>query len=116
MLPCTRTLLVQCRILDNLPVGMVKWRTENGKDVKSYERGFPVGFKSAIEVRAPAHTFRQCIPRRSTLSPFKLVTLRGCHQRSRVHDDVPVSVPVWTVCHPEDDVPCWLLTTACQID
>mmetsp|Transcript_33876 Transcript_33876/g.46916 ORF Transcript_33876/g.46916 Transcript_33876/m.46916 type:complete len:644 (-) Transcript_33876:53-1984(-) len=36
-------------ILDNLPVGMVKIREENGKPVKTYERGFPVGFKAAIE-------------------------------------------------------------------
>eukprot|EP00976_Prorocentrum_cordatum_P007685 153275-Prorocentrum_minimum.AAC.2 len=36
-------------ILDNLPVGMVKIREENGLPVKTYERGFPVGFKAAIE-------------------------------------------------------------------
>jgi transmembrane 9 superfamily protein 2/4 len=36
-------------ILDNLPVGMVKIREENGKPVKTYERGYPVGFKAAIE-------------------------------------------------------------------
>mmetsp|Transcript_25046 Transcript_25046/g.59618 ORF Transcript_25046/g.59618 Transcript_25046/m.59618 type:complete len:264 (-) Transcript_25046:1426-2217(-) len=36
-------------ILDNLPVGMVKMRQENGAQVKTYERGFPVGFKAAIE-------------------------------------------------------------------
>jgi transmembrane 9 superfamily protein 2/4 len=32
-------------ILDNLPVGMVRIREDNGKQVKSYERGFPVGFQ-----------------------------------------------------------------------
>lgn len=36
-------------ILDNLPVGMVKIREEGGKPVKTYERGYPVGFKAAIE-------------------------------------------------------------------
>lgn len=36
-------------ILDNLPVGMVKIREENGQPVKSYERGYPVGFKASIE-------------------------------------------------------------------
>jgi hypothetical protein len=36
-------------ILDNLPVGMVKIREENGAPVKTYERGYPVGFKAAIE-------------------------------------------------------------------
>eukprot|EP00242_Pyramimonas_sp_CCMP2087_P014958 CAMPEP_0198210540 /NCGR_PEP_ID=MMETSP1445-20131203/20506_1 /TAXON_ID=36898 /ORGANISM="Pyramimonas sp., Strain CCMP2087" /LENGTH=638 /DNA_ID=CAMNT_0043884623 /DNA_START=134 /DNA_END=2050 /DNA_ORIENTATION=+ len=36
-------------ILDNLPVGMVKIREENGLPIKTYERGYPVGFKAAIE-------------------------------------------------------------------
>lgn len=36
-------------ILDNLPVAMVRWRSENGNDIKTYERGFPVGFKSAVQ-------------------------------------------------------------------
>jgi transmembrane 9 superfamily protein 2/4 len=36
-------------ILDNLPVAMVKVRTENGNSFKTYERGYPVGFKAAIE-------------------------------------------------------------------
>ncbi|GHP05979.1 hypothetical protein PPROV_000472600 [Pycnococcus provasolii] len=36
-------------ILDNLPVAMVKMREENGKPFKTYERGYPVGFKAAIE-------------------------------------------------------------------
>ena len=36
-------------ILDNLPVAMVKMREDNGKPFKTYERGFPVGFKAAIE-------------------------------------------------------------------
>ena len=38
------------RILDNLPVAMVKWRNEGGAEVKTYQRGFPVGFKSPVEV------------------------------------------------------------------
>ena len=33
-----------CRILDNLPIGMVRMRDDDGEQVKSYERGFPVGF------------------------------------------------------------------------
>lgn len=37
------------RILDNLPVAMVKMREDNGFQIKTYERGFPVGFKAAIE-------------------------------------------------------------------
>lgn len=36
-------------ILDNLPVGMVKIREENGLPIKTYERGYPMGFKAAIE-------------------------------------------------------------------
>eukprot|EP00217_Crustomastix_stigmatica_P010071 CAMPEP_0183796094 /NCGR_PEP_ID=MMETSP0803_2-20130417/8158_1 /TAXON_ID=195967 /ORGANISM="Crustomastix stigmata, Strain CCMP3273" /LENGTH=637 /DNA_ID=CAMNT_0026040699 /DNA_START=40 /DNA_END=1953 /DNA_ORIENTATION=+ len=36
-------------ILDNLPVAMVKMREEGGVPVKTYERGFPVGFKAAVE-------------------------------------------------------------------
>jgi hypothetical protein len=42
------------RILDNLPVAMVKVRTENGNSFKTYERGYPVGFKAAIEVSLPS--------------------------------------------------------------
>eukprot|EP00897_Mesotaenium_endlicherianum_P009787 jgi/Mesen1/8837/ME000053S08240 len=36
-------------ILDNLPVAMVKMRTENGASFRTYERGYPVGFKAAVE-------------------------------------------------------------------
>jgi transmembrane 9 superfamily protein 2/4 len=37
-------------ILDNLPVAMVQMREkEDGTPVKTYERGFPVGFKAALE-------------------------------------------------------------------
>ena len=32
------------RILDNLPIAVVKMRDDNGKAVKTYERGFAVGF------------------------------------------------------------------------
>lgn len=32
-------------ILDNLPIGMIRLRDDKGKQVKTYERGFPVGFK-----------------------------------------------------------------------
>ena len=41
------------RILDNLPVAMVKMRKDESKGtlVKTYERGFPVGFKASLEVR-----------------------------------------------------------------
>ena len=31
-------------ILDNLPVAMVRYRTDNSRTVKSYQRGYPVGF------------------------------------------------------------------------
>ncbi|KAL4429596.1 hypothetical protein ABPG77_008645 [Micractinium sp. CCAP 211/92] len=31
-------------ILDNLPIGMVRMRDDDGEQVKTYERGFPVGF------------------------------------------------------------------------
>lgn len=33
------------RILDNLPIGIVRMREDNGEQVKTYERGFPVGFQ-----------------------------------------------------------------------
>jgi len=36
-------------ILDNLPIAMVKMREDQGMQVKTYERGYPVGFKAAIE-------------------------------------------------------------------
>ena len=38
------------RILDNLPVAMVKVRTEKDKPLKTYERGYPIGFKAKVEV------------------------------------------------------------------
>ena len=31
-------------ILDNLPVAMVRYRTDNSRTVKSYQRGYPVGY------------------------------------------------------------------------
>lgn len=31
-------------ILDNLPIGMVRMREDQGNLVKTYERGFPVGY------------------------------------------------------------------------
>jgi hypothetical protein len=37
-----------CRIMDNLPVAMVKWKTRNNEDIKVYDRGFPVGFKTKV--------------------------------------------------------------------
>ena len=33
------------RILDNLPVAMVRMREGQGEAIKTYERGFPVGRK-----------------------------------------------------------------------
>jgi len=43
-------LSTSCRILDNLPVAMVKiLKDESGRQLKAYERGFYVGFKATIE-------------------------------------------------------------------
>jgi len=36
-------------ILDNLPAAVVKMESDDGVPIKTYERGFPVGFKSSIE-------------------------------------------------------------------
>ncbi|PRW59585.1 transmembrane 9 superfamily member 7 [Chlorella sorokiniana] len=36
-------------ILDNLPIGIVRMREDNGEQVKTYERGFPVGFQDEKE-------------------------------------------------------------------
>eukprot|EP00898_Chlorokybus_atmophyticus_P008168 jgi/Chlat1/8352/Chrsp80S07791 len=44
-------------ILDNLPVAMVKMREDNGHPIKTYERGYPVGFKAAIEENGPEKHF-----------------------------------------------------------
>ena len=41
------------RILDNLPVAMVKMRKDDRQPnslVKTYERGYPVGFRASLEV------------------------------------------------------------------
>ena len=43
-----------CRILDNLPIGMVRMRDDGGEQVKTYERGFPVGFTDVSEMFATA--------------------------------------------------------------
>jgi hypothetical protein len=50
---CSDLCLACCRILDNLPVAMVKMRKDESSNtlVKTYERGFPVGFKASLEVR-----------------------------------------------------------------
>ncbi len=37
------------RILDNLPTAQVRWREVGGQQVKTYERGYPVGYKSVSE-------------------------------------------------------------------
>ena len=47
---CSRLTLLTNRILDNLPVAMVKLRVESGIQFKTYERGCPVGFKAQVEV------------------------------------------------------------------
>jgi len=39
----------ECRILDNLPAAMVKYREEAGVSTKMYEAGFPIGFKATTE-------------------------------------------------------------------
>ena len=36
-------------ILDNLPLAQVHWREVGGKQVKTYDRGYPVGFKTASD-------------------------------------------------------------------
>lgn len=43
-----------CRILDNLPIAMVKTRQDeaSGQPTKAYDRGYPVGFKATLEVRS----------------------------------------------------------------
>lgn len=41
------------RILDNLPIGMVRLREDKGQQVKSYERGYPVGFQDVSGRPAP---------------------------------------------------------------
>ncbi len=43
------------RILDNLPVAMVKMRKDErtGTLIKTYERGYPVGFRASLEVSRP---------------------------------------------------------------
>jgi len=41
------------RILDNLPTAQVRLREDGGRMVKTYERGYPVGFKAAPEDGGP---------------------------------------------------------------
>lgn len=61
--PCTHS--THIRILDNLPVAMVKMRKDEktGNLVKLYERGFPVGFSAVpAEVRASLLSFERAGP------------------------------------------------------
>ncbi|CAI7802553.1 unnamed protein product [Closterium sp. NIES-53] len=45
-------------ILDNLPAAMVRMRAEEGgESIKTYERGFPVGFKAPSETNGPDEYF-----------------------------------------------------------
>ena len=46
------------RIMDNLPVAMVKTRKdENGQPIKAYERGYHVGFPAQLDVRGAQWTW-----------------------------------------------------------
>lgn len=65
MLTAVAVALWVCRILDNLPVAMVKMRKSEKSDslIKTYERGFPVGFRATLEVRPLA-----CAPHPHTCS------------------------------------------------
>ena len=45
----------ECRILDNLPAAMVKYREEAGASIKMYEMGFPIGFRAQTEVCSLKH-------------------------------------------------------------
>jgi transmembrane 9 superfamily protein 2/4 len=50
---CLRCHVYDARILDNLPVAMVKMRKDDRQPnslVKTYERGFPIGFRASLEV------------------------------------------------------------------
>lgn len=55
IVPCVKRVPdLHGRILDNLPVAMVKMRKDDRQAnslIKTYERGFPVGFKASLEVR-----------------------------------------------------------------
>ncbi len=52
------------RILDNLPIGMVRMRDDDGEQVKTYERGFPVGFADVSRPwgGAPRAACKACCP------------------------------------------------------
>ncbi len=67
-LPCAIT-----RILDNLPVAMVKMRKDDRTNtlIKTYERGYPVGFKASLEVRG-------CWRERHALCLIRMPCRRKC--------------------------------------
>ena len=52
-------LVVGCRILDNLPIGLVRMREDQGNLVKTYERGYPVGF---LDVSDASRGVAPCCP------------------------------------------------------
>ena len=43
------------RILDNLPIAIVRLREDNGQPFKTYERGFPVGRTDVRPQPSAAH-------------------------------------------------------------
>ena len=47
------------RILDNLPIAIVRLREDNGQPFKTYERGYPVGRTEVMPL--PASSFLACV-------------------------------------------------------
>ena len=72
------------RILDNLPIGMVRMRDDNGEQVKTYERGFPVGFMDVSAAEEAAAGLR-------LWENFNLVVLQCAATWCDVHPWLPVA-------------------------
>jgi hypothetical protein len=73
----TRPPCLYCRILDNLPIGMVRMREDQGELVKTYERGFPVGFQD-VSSRLLPHQAHGHFQQRCALFIAESVPATGC--------------------------------------
>lgn len=87
-----RCAALPCRILDNLPIGMVRMREDNGEQVKTYERGFPVGFQDVSEAVLLAGAVLLRLHGLTAVCACAVWLYTFCRRA------VAVAVPVWWCC------------------
>ena len=76
------------RILDNLPIAIVRLREDNGQPFKTYERGFPVG---RVEVSQP------CL----SMSGFDCSAARSLGPHAKLQSLEPLKSPRYLSCRSQ---------------